>query len=351
MNIQKALVVDDSKVAHLTLRKMLMERSIEVDWVGSGEDSIEYLKHQKPDLVLMDVMMPGLDGFETLRAINSDDSVNKPPVIMCSANATEEDRSMARENGAIGFLSKPYTTQELDNLLDQLRSSQAADTEVEMESETGGAEPLELPTEEAELPAVESADAGSTPPTLPELDTGAPTQQPAAPVIDEAELERKIRTIAEPLAQEIAEATARKNAEVTLHAARKASKSVAEDAIRAAAQQQPAIDPEQLRQSLRQELNEQVQQQVQQLQQELQQSVQRALNGNEVTQRLKQLASGTAQEAAARTVQDILAQQHTGEESDQAMSKASSAFTVGLVALVLALGALGLSVAGFLGLI
>ena len=75
MNITKALVVDDSKVAHLTLRKMLMERNVEVDWVGSGEESIAYLKKQKPDVVFMDVMMPGMDGFETMRAINQSSDI------------------------------------------------------------------------------------------------------------------------------------------------------------------------------------------------------------------------------------------------------------------------------------
>ena len=47
MNVTKALVVDDSKVAHLTLRKLLMERNIEVDWVGSGEDAIAYMEHHR----------------------------------------------------------------------------------------------------------------------------------------------------------------------------------------------------------------------------------------------------------------------------------------------------------------
>ncbi|MGF1528758.1 MAG: response regulator, partial [Candidatus Competibacterales bacterium] len=121
MEIQKALVVDDSKVAHLKLSKMLRERGIEVEWAGSGEDSITFLRTRSSDIVFMDVMMPGMDGFEATHAINSDSAIKAPPVIMCSANATEEDRVNAEKSGASGFLSKPYTPDELDEVLNQVR--------------------------------------------------------------------------------------------------------------------------------------------------------------------------------------------------------------------------------------
>jgi len=117
MNIKKALVVDDSKVAHLTLRKLLLERSIDVDWVGSGEDCIKYLDNKRPDIIFMDVMMPGMDGFETSRAITSQDRLGAAPIVMCSANATDEDKRDAKDSGAVGFLSKPYTPDQLDAVL------------------------------------------------------------------------------------------------------------------------------------------------------------------------------------------------------------------------------------------
>jgi CheY-like chemotaxis protein len=117
MDIKKALVVDDSKVAHLTLRKLLLERGIEVDWVGSGEDCVKYLEGKKPDIIFMDVMMPGMDGFETSRTITSQHPQNSAPIIMCSANATDEDKRDARDSGAVSFLSKPYTPDQLDSVL------------------------------------------------------------------------------------------------------------------------------------------------------------------------------------------------------------------------------------------
>ena len=116
MDIKKALVVDDSKVAHLTLRKLLLERAIEVDWVGSGEDCVKYLEGKKPDIIFMDVMMPGMDGFETSRTITGQHQ-DIGSIIMCSANATDEDKRDARDSGAVGFLSKPYTPDQLDSVL------------------------------------------------------------------------------------------------------------------------------------------------------------------------------------------------------------------------------------------
>ncbi|MDG4556564.1 MAG: response regulator [Candidatus Contendobacter sp.] len=117
MNIKKALVVDDSKVAHATLRKLLLDRGIEVDWVGSGEDCIKYLDTKKPDIIFMDVMMPGMDGFETSRTVTSQKLQGSPPIVMCSANATDEDKRDAKDSGAVGFLSKPYTREQLDEVL------------------------------------------------------------------------------------------------------------------------------------------------------------------------------------------------------------------------------------------
>ncbi|MCA9556779.1 MAG: response regulator, partial [Myxococcales bacterium] len=125
MNIKKALVVDDSKVAHLTLRKLLLERGIEVDWVGSGEDCIKYLETKKPDIIFMDVMMPGMDGFETTRAITGQHQ-DASPIVMCSANATDEDKRDAKESGAVGFLSKPYTPDQLDAVMQTVSEGTAA---------------------------------------------------------------------------------------------------------------------------------------------------------------------------------------------------------------------------------
>lgn len=170
MNIKKALVVDDSKVAHLTLRKLLLERSIEVDWVGSGEDCIKYLDNKKPDIIFMDVMMPGMDGFETSRAITGQHLENSPPIIMCSANATDEDKRDAKESGAVSFLSKPYTPDQLDAVLQSVGEGTAAISTAE------GVAPISLP------PLVEKEVEKASVPSIPVAPTPPPAPVPAAPV-------------------------------------------------------------------------------------------------------------------------------------------------------------------------
>jgi CheY-like chemotaxis protein len=142
MNIKKALVVDDSRVAHLTLRKLLLERGVEVDWVGSGEECIKYLDTRKPDIIFMDVMMPGMDGFETSRIVTGQKLQGPPPIVMCSANATDEDKRDARESGAVGFLSKPYTPEQLDEVLRMVGAGVAA---IAMEAAVTPAAPV-IPT-------------------------------------------------------------------------------------------------------------------------------------------------------------------------------------------------------------
>ncbi|MFO1372443.1 MAG: response regulator [Candidatus Competibacteraceae bacterium] len=204
MNIKKALVVDDSKVAHLTLRKLLLERTIEVDWVGSGEDCIKYLDNKAPDIIFMDVMMPGMDGFETSRAVTSKHVQSSPPIIMCSANATDEDKRDAKQSGAVGFLSKPYTPEQLDHILKTVSAGTAA---ILLEEPATPPRPAFIPPAVVEKPVV-------TPPAPTPVTTVQPTPPrptapevpaPAVPALTVADIEQ----IAERAAWAAAEKVAR----------------------------------------------------------------------------------------------------------------------------------------------
>lgn len=346
--INKALVVDDSKVAHLTLRKMLMERDIEVDWVGSGEESLAYLKQQKPDLVFMDVMMPGMDGFEALKAINQSSEIDKPVIVMCSANATNEDKNIASENGAIDFLSKPYTSHELDTILGRVTETldrDEAQTVSEPESER------EQTTEE--MPAQE-------PLPEPQVSMPAPKPEPALTVAADSISNEEI----ERIARSAAESVARKTAEVTLHAARNSSRTIAEEAVQKALADYTHAQPDMPEpidvDALRSDLERSIMQAMEgpELQQQVDSAVAHALESDTVEQQLLAMVNqqsnkleAKVRDLAHRIVQEQLAAQASDEAAAAAQKKASSAMSMAVLALLIALGAAGFIVAGILGLI
>jgi len=248
MNIKKALVVDDSRVAHLNLRKLLLERNIEVDWVGSGEDCIKYLDTKKPDIIFMDVMMPGMDGFETSRTITSQNLQGSPPIVMCSANTTDEDKRDARNSGAVGFLSKPYTPEQLDEVLRAVGEGRVGIT-VEM--------PAAPPTPVVPRPPVAPKAPPPAPPptttpiTAPSADAAAVSTSAVEQIAERAawataeKVSRDIiqelvpnlaREIALQTARGVAEDLGRRAAHAAVRAAQEAAKQVATEIARGTAE-------------------------------------------------------------------------------------------------------------------
>lgn len=106
----RILVVDDDPPSVKMTAFLLREEGYEVLAANNGRDALLLLEREKPDLVLLDVMMPGLDGFETLRQIRSRDSI---PVIFLSAKGETADRVAGLEIGADDYLAKPFEPSEL----------------------------------------------------------------------------------------------------------------------------------------------------------------------------------------------------------------------------------------------
>ena len=106
MDIQTALVVDDSKMARFTLKKQLESRNISVYFAKSGEESIDFLINNHPDVIFMDCLMPGIDGFEATQQILSNSDTSDIPIIMCSAKESDEDKQKAFASGAVGYIQK-----------------------------------------------------------------------------------------------------------------------------------------------------------------------------------------------------------------------------------------------------
>ncbi len=113
MPIQKILLVDDSKTELHFLSELLTKRGYAVRTAENGEEAMRRLAEEKPDLILMDVVMPGKNGFQLTRTITRDPLFEKVPVIMCTSKNQETDRVWGMRQGASDYITKPVDTEEL----------------------------------------------------------------------------------------------------------------------------------------------------------------------------------------------------------------------------------------------
>jgi len=107
MGIKRILVVDDSATERHVLRDMLTKAGYDVLSSENGEDAIAKARLLKPDLILMDVVMPGLNGFQATRAISRDPVTKSIPVIMCTSKSQETDKIWGLRQGAKDYVVKP----------------------------------------------------------------------------------------------------------------------------------------------------------------------------------------------------------------------------------------------------
>jgi twitching motility two-component system response regulator PilH len=113
MAIQKILLVDDSKTELHHLSELLTKRGYTVRTAENGEDAMRRLGEEKPDLILMDVVMPGQNGFQLTRAITRDPRFADVPVIMCTSKNQETDKVWGMRQGARDYVVKPVDADEL----------------------------------------------------------------------------------------------------------------------------------------------------------------------------------------------------------------------------------------------
>jgi len=113
MAIKKILLVDDSKTELHFLSELLTKRGYSVRTAEDGEDAMRRLGEDKPDLILMDVVMPGQNGFQLTRAITRDPRFVDVPVIMCTSKGLETDKVWGMRQGARDYIVKPVDADEL----------------------------------------------------------------------------------------------------------------------------------------------------------------------------------------------------------------------------------------------
>ena len=107
MAIKNVLIVDDSATDSHLLSEILKKNGFSVLTATSGEEGIARAKKDKPDLILMDIVMPGMSGFEATRAISKDPETSAIPVIVCSTKGQETDKAWGLRQGAKDYIVKP----------------------------------------------------------------------------------------------------------------------------------------------------------------------------------------------------------------------------------------------------
>lgn len=103
------VVVDDDRTNQILAENVLKKQKLKVTTLSSGEELLEFLKEQKPDLILLDIKMPGIDGLETFRQMKRSFPEMTPPVIFLTADDSLESEAKCLELGAVDFVTKPFT--------------------------------------------------------------------------------------------------------------------------------------------------------------------------------------------------------------------------------------------------
>ena len=114
------LVVDDEDDILNFLELVLQEKGYEVLTANGGQEALTRAQMAKPDLVLLDIMMPQMDGWEVLKLLRVDDDTAKVPVAMLSARTDAQDRVQGLQEGAVDYIFKPFSLQDLLNKIESI---------------------------------------------------------------------------------------------------------------------------------------------------------------------------------------------------------------------------------------
>ena len=113
MPVNKILVVDDSPTERHVMSELLVRSGYQVITAENGEEGVEKARREKPDLILMDVVMPGLNGYQATRTLSRDETTKQIPIILCTSKGQETDRIWGLRQGALDYLVKPVSAVEL----------------------------------------------------------------------------------------------------------------------------------------------------------------------------------------------------------------------------------------------
>jgi DNA-binding response OmpR family regulator len=118
--VTKVLVVDDEAPIRLLCRVNLEAEKMEVLEAADGETGLEIARTEKPDVVLLDVMMPGMDGWQVAERLFEDETTSQIPLVFLTARAELRDRARGLELGGVDYITKPFNPVELASIVEAL---------------------------------------------------------------------------------------------------------------------------------------------------------------------------------------------------------------------------------------
>lgn len=119
MNSKKILIVDDEEDLVETVRFPLEMEGYHVLVSYNGEDALNQARKENPDLILLDLMLPKLDGYKVCRLLKFDDRYKHIPILMLTAKTQEKDKTLGMETGANEYITKPF---EMDDLIKKVKT-------------------------------------------------------------------------------------------------------------------------------------------------------------------------------------------------------------------------------------
>ena len=123
----RVLVVDDEPDVLLLCRLNLQQRGHELLEAAEGSSALRLARERRPDVIVLDLMLPGMNGYEVLETLQRDEGTAKIPVLVLTAKSLRADRERSHGLGAAAFLTKPFLPDELCELVDSLAETPARD--------------------------------------------------------------------------------------------------------------------------------------------------------------------------------------------------------------------------------
>ena len=117
--VKKILVVEDEPDVASLLTLLLKSQGYDVITAGDGQEALEVARSELPDLILLDIMLPKLDGYKVARMLKFDEKFSYIPIIMLTAKIQEKDKKVGLEMGANAYITKPFDTADLLDVIKQ----------------------------------------------------------------------------------------------------------------------------------------------------------------------------------------------------------------------------------------